>query len=179
MPARERECRSRAGDAPLTLSILLSLRVRAPRMRPPRPASPSPPGNESLLNGTSTARTPTGAPDRPDSRGRGERTPGPPTPQAQRSHERIQGQTSGGQLPAAKFRGPSSGGRFLGKTLALNPGWKPSGVRGPGAGANFRGRGAGRRWSSSGRRTKKPIAAATFDTHGCVGGFQCGCCVVA
>ena len=106
---------------------------------------------ESPLNGKSTARTPTGAPARPDSRGAwGAHLR---TPRAQPSHERIQGQTFGGQILGANFRGN---------------------VRGPGRTSG----GAGRRWSSSGRSVKKPIAAATFDTHGCVGGFRCGWGVV-
>lgn len=118
MPAREKDSCSRAGDAPLTSPLSAS---RTPRVRPPRPASPSPPGNESLLNGTSTARTPTGAAGSAGTPGgvgsvppRIAGSPAPWPPQAQRSHERIQGQTfrgktSGGQLPGGNFRGPIRG----------------------------------------------------------------------
>lgn len=138
--------RPRSPDLFILSPLLAS---RTPRVRPPRPASPSPPGNESLLNGTSTARTPPREPriGRAPA-GRGERTPTP----------------SGPLRPNEATSGPR--GRLSGDN-----------VRGPGD--NFRGRGlssggGGRRHSSPDE--EKPIAAATFDTHGCVGGFRCGHC---
>ncbi len=141
MPARERDYRSRAGDAPLTSLFSLRvahrecdipgrllLRLQGTRVRSTGRQRLAPPRERRI------GRTPGGVGSVP--------APDPRPPQAQRGHEQIQGQTLGGQLPAAKFRGTISG---------ENPGAEPPGGNLPGAGANFRGPGPTSGGTSGGR----------------------------
>ncbi len=114
-------CRRRSPN----LSTLLASRTT--RVRPPRPASPSPPGNESPLSGTSTARTPHGS-------ARIGRTPGgvgsvslTPGPSPDLSGPKKPRADPGADFPGENFRGlvpgASSGGEVPGDDFWGKP-WR-------------------------------------------------------
>ena len=145
--------------SPFSLRVVHTTRCDIPgRLLPFHPQ-----GTRVRSTGRQRLVAPRERPDQPDSRG-GERTPPDPrTPPA------PSGPTKPRADPGANSRGTTSGGRFLGKTLALNP--RGENFRGPGAGGQLPGAGGRGVGGDVRRLMKKAHRSRWFERHGCEGEF--------